>query len=118
MIQLESFTRKAAAANSGVAITGAGKTNRRAVKPITTAPYPMSGTTVAAHKDRLKGYETSKGTIRFQPDKPLPVSLVRKMVKAWSPTPRSAWRTAVSGRPSGSVLDDASSRMVLVAARP
>ena len=44
--------------------------------------YPMSSTTVAAHKDELKGYETSKGTIRFQPDKPLPVALVRKLVKA------------------------------------
>ena len=27
--------------------------------------YPMSGTTVEAHKDELKAYETSKGTIRF-----------------------------------------------------
>jgi len=37
---------------------------------------------VAAHKDELKAYDTSKGTIRFQPDKPLPVALVRKLVKA------------------------------------
>ena len=37
---------------------------------------------VAAHKDELKDYDTSKGTIRFQADKPLPVSLVRKLVKA------------------------------------
>ncbi len=44
--------------------------------------YPMSSTTVAAHKDELKDYDTSKGTIRFQPDKPLPVVLVRKLVKA------------------------------------
>jgi uncharacterized protein YdhG (YjbR/CyaY superfamily) len=44
--------------------------------------YPMSGTIVAAHKDDLKAYETSKGTIRFQTDKPLPASLVRKLVKA------------------------------------
>jgi uncharacterized protein YdhG (YjbR/CyaY superfamily) len=40
--------------------------------------YPMSGSTVAAHKDELKGYETSKGTIRFQATKPLPASLVKK----------------------------------------
>jgi len=43
--------------------------------------YPGSGTAVEAHKDELKGYSTSKGTIRFQPDKPLPSSLVRKLVK-------------------------------------
>ena len=44
--------------------------------------YPGSGTTVAAHEDLLKDYDTSKGTIRFQADKPLPVALVRKLVKA------------------------------------
>jgi len=44
--------------------------------------YPMSGTTVAAHKADLKGYDTSKGTIRFSADKPLPTALVRKLVKA------------------------------------
>ena len=37
---------------------------------------------VEAQKDELKAYDTSKGTIRFQADKPLPVALVRKMVKA------------------------------------
>ena len=44
--------------------------------------YPMSASTVAAHKEELQGYDTSKGTIRFQPDKPLPAALVRKLVKA------------------------------------
>jgi uncharacterized protein YdhG (YjbR/CyaY superfamily) len=44
--------------------------------------YPMSSATVAAHKDDLKDYDTSKGTIRFQPDQPLPAALVRKLVKA------------------------------------
>jgi uncharacterized protein YdhG (YjbR/CyaY superfamily) len=44
--------------------------------------YPMSSTTVEAHKDELKDYDTSKGTIRFQADKPLPAALVRKLVKA------------------------------------
>jgi uncharacterized protein YdhG (YjbR/CyaY superfamily) len=44
--------------------------------------YPMSASTVEAHKDELKDYETSKGTIRFQADKPPPASLVRKLVKA------------------------------------
>jgi uncharacterized protein YdhG (YjbR/CyaY superfamily) len=44
--------------------------------------FLMSGSTVEAHKDELKDYDTSKGTIRFQADKPLPVALVRKLVKA------------------------------------
>jgi uncharacterized protein YdhG (YjbR/CyaY superfamily) len=36
---------------------------------------------VEARRDEVKGYSTSKGAIRFQPDKPLPASLVRKLVK-------------------------------------
>lgn len=44
--------------------------------------YLMSGTVVNAHQDELKDYDTSKGTIRFQPDAPLPAALVRKLVKA------------------------------------
>jgi uncharacterized protein YdhG (YjbR/CyaY superfamily) len=32
-------------------------------------------------KDELRNYDVSKGTIRFPPDKPLPKSLVRKLVK-------------------------------------
>jgi uncharacterized protein YdhG (YjbR/CyaY superfamily) len=46
------------------------------------ALYLMSGTTVAAHAADLEGYDTSKGTVRFQADKPLPAALVRKLVKA------------------------------------
>ena len=44
--------------------------------------YPMSSSTVDAHTDELKAYDISKGTIRFQPDRPLPPALVRKLVKA------------------------------------
>ena len=36
---------------------------------------------VEAHKDDLKAYDTSKGSIRFQADCPLPATLVRKLVK-------------------------------------
>ncbi len=44
--------------------------------------YPMNSTTVEAFQKQLKGFETSKGTIRFQADNPLPAALVRKLVKA------------------------------------
>ena len=35
-----------------------------------------------AHKEELKRYSTSKGTIRFPVNKPLPATLVRKLVRA------------------------------------
>ena len=35
---------------------------------------------VADFKDQLEGYETSKGAIRFQPDKPLPKALIHAIV--------------------------------------
>src|SRR5437016_4245160 len=44
--------------------------------------YPMSSATVGTLKNELKNYDTSKGTIRFPADKPLPAALVRKVVKA------------------------------------
>ena len=40
--------------------------------------YP--GAVVDVFAERLKGFETSKGTIRFQPDAPLPPELVRDIV--------------------------------------
>src|SRR5882724_12070282 len=44
--------------------------------------FPMSGSVIAAFKNELKGFQTSKGTIRFPVDKPLPAALVKKLVKA------------------------------------
>jgi uncharacterized protein YdhG (YjbR/CyaY superfamily) len=48
------------------------------------ALYPMSGATVDAFREELEGFTISdgNGAIRFQPEKPLPAALVRKIVKA------------------------------------
>jgi uncharacterized protein YdhG (YjbR/CyaY superfamily) len=45
------------------------------------ALHPLSGSVVDALADRLADFETSKGTIRFTPDKPLPEPLVRAVLK-------------------------------------
>lgn len=44
--------------------------------------FPCNSFTVTQFADVLKNYKTSKGTIQFSYDKPLPVSLVKKIVKA------------------------------------
>jgi len=43
------------------------------------ALYP--GSVVQCLKDELKDYDTSKGTIRFPADRPMPPALVRKLVE-------------------------------------
>jgi uncharacterized protein YdhG (YjbR/CyaY superfamily) len=42
--------------------------------------YPGSSP-IEAHQGELKAYSTSKGTIRFRADQPLPAVLVRKLLK-------------------------------------
>jgi len=44
--------------------------------------YVMSGTVLEPFADELSAYDTSKGTIRFAADAPLPAALVKKLVKA------------------------------------
>lgn len=43
--------------------------------------FPGNASLINEMKDELKGFKTSKGTIRFSVDNPLPASLVTKMVK-------------------------------------
>ena len=44
--------------------------------------FGMSGTLLGPLKEELKNYPTSKGTIRFAIDKPLPATLIKKLVKS------------------------------------
>lgn len=55
--------------------------------------YVQSPPVMEAHRDELDGYDTSAGTVRFQPDRPLPAELVTKLVRA-----RMAETDAAGGR--------------------
>ena len=63
--------------------------------------FLMSSTTLADHEEEVAGYDTSKGTIRFQPDKPLPAALVRKLVKARLAENRRTRKKGISYGKSG-----------------
>ena len=41
----------------------------------------LYGPAIVAQQEELAGYETSKGTVRFPPGKPLPEALVRKLIR-------------------------------------
>ncbi len=43
--------------------------------------FPGAGPTIA-FKNELKNFQTSKGTIRFAPNKPLPATLLKRLMKA------------------------------------
>ncbi len=42
--------------------------------------YP--GSALDDLRDELKGYDTGRGSIRFQPSKPLPAALVKKLLRS------------------------------------
>lgn len=44
--------------------------------------FPMSMSVIEAHEEELKPFHTGRGTLRFQPDKPIPDALVKKLVRA------------------------------------
>lgn len=43
---------------------------------------PMSGSVLSTISDKLTGFPTSKGALKFAIDTPLPVSLLRTLVRA------------------------------------
>jgi len=43
--------------------------------------YPFSGRTLATLAGELEGYGMTKGALHFHPDEPLPVTLVRKLLR-------------------------------------
>jgi len=45
------------------------------------ALYPGSAVTLKKFRNELRNFQTSKGTIRFSPDRSLPVALVKSLVK-------------------------------------
>jgi uncharacterized protein YdhG (YjbR/CyaY superfamily) len=44
--------------------------------------FPFSGSTLDTLASHLGGYERTKGSLHFSPAKPLPVGLVRRLIKA------------------------------------
>jgi uncharacterized protein YdhG (YjbR/CyaY superfamily) len=44
--------------------------------------FPMSMRVIDAHALELKPYRASKGTLHFDPARPIPAALVKKLVKA------------------------------------
>jgi uncharacterized protein YdhG (YjbR/CyaY superfamily) len=44
--------------------------------------FVQSPAVMEAHRDDVAGFDTSKGTIRFTPQKPIPEELVTKLVRA------------------------------------
>ncbi len=71
------------------------------------ALYLMGATTVGDHAEELRGYDTSKGTIRFKAGGPLPDDLVRRLVQTRMAEDAGERRLTGPGNPGVSALADA-----------
>jgi uncharacterized protein YdhG (YjbR/CyaY superfamily) len=89
----ETISYQICAFRDGVMLVGYGAT------PKHCAFFLMSNQTTKTHAADLEGYDLSTGTIRFQPERPLPVALVRKLMKARQA--ENAARLAAKAKPAG-----------------
>lgn len=55
--------------------------------------FPASGSFLKTFSSELKKYRTGKGTVQFPYGKPLPIALLRKLVRARAASVASAART-------------------------
>ncbi|MBK6682962.1 MAG: DUF1801 domain-containing protein [Deltaproteobacteria bacterium] len=73
---IEVFSYGVPAFRQGSPLVAYGSTDRHC------AFYLMSAQVLEQFPEVLESYDCSKGTIRFQPEAPLPATLVKKLVKA------------------------------------
>lgn len=59
-----------------------------------TSVYPLTSAMLRSHAAEIRGYETSKGTIRFPLDRPLPVAFVKRLARTRLAEMRATGRTS------------------------
>jgi uncharacterized protein YdhG (YjbR/CyaY superfamily) len=58
----------------------------------------LYGNVPAAFKEDLKGFKTSKGAVRFTPEKPLPAGLVNAIVQSKAADIEARWPSHAPGK--------------------
>jgi uncharacterized protein YdhG (YjbR/CyaY superfamily) len=64
--------------------------------------FVWSSTTLSSLSDMLVGYDTTQSTIRFAPDRPLPVRIIKAVLKARATEIKDHWgpNKPAKGKPS------------------